>query len=96
MLQSFIEGSVKMEISKTIVRLAVQYQTRQQLRHLPAYLFEDIGKTPQEIADELNKDRLQNYLRFCFQKSLSFKAFWKQFSVSYFVTIPKHKKGAVI
>ena len=47
-----------MEINKTIGRLAVQYQTRQQLRHLPAYLFEDIGKTPQEIADELNKDRL--------------------------------------
>jgi len=37
----------------------------------------------------LNKDRLQNYWRFCFQKSLLFKVFWKQFSVSYFVTIPK-------
>ena len=35
------------------------------------------------------KDRLQNYLRFCFQKSLLFKAFWKQCSVSYFATIPK-------
>jgi len=37
------------------------------------------------------KDRLQNYLRFCFQNSLSFKAFWKQSSVSYFVTIPKQR-----
>ena len=37
----------------------------------------------------LSKDRLQNYLRFCFQKSLLFKAFWKQCSVSYFATIPK-------
>jgi len=35
------------------------------------------------------KDRLQHYLRFCFQNSLSFKAFWKHFSASYFVTIPQ-------
>ena len=35
------------------------------------------------------KDQFQHDLRFCFQNSLSFKAFWKQCSVNYFVTIPK-------
>ena len=35
------------------------------------------------------KDRLQNYLIFCFQNTMSFKGFWKQFRSSYFVTIPK-------
>ena len=39
----------------------------------------------------LTKDRLQNDLRFCFQKNLSFKAFWTQCNISYFVTIPNHK-----
>ncbi len=39
---------------------------------------------------EIAKDRLQNYLTFCFQNPLSFKGFWKEFRVSYFVTIPKH------
>ena len=42
------------------------------------------------------KDRLQNYLRFCFQNSQSFGAFWKQFSASYFVTIPKYIAVALI
>ncbi len=36
------------------------------------------------------KDRLQKDLIFCFQNSLSFKGFWKEFRSSYFVTIPKH------
>ncbi len=35
------------------------------------------------------KDRLQNYLIFCYQNTQSFKDFWKQFRSSYFVTIPK-------
>ena len=48
-----------MEINKTIIRLATQYQTRQQLRRLPAYLFEDIGKTQQEITNELSKSVLR-------------------------------------
>jgi hypothetical protein len=34
------------------------------------------------------KDRLQNYLIFCFQNTQSFKGFWKQFRSSYLVTIP--------
>ncbi len=34
------------------------------------------------------KDRLQNYLIFCFQNPQSFKGFFKQFRASYFVTIP--------
>ncbi len=34
------------------------------------------------------KDRLQNYLVFCFQNAQSFKGFWKQFRAGYFVTIP--------
>ncbi len=37
----------------------------------------------------VNKDRLQNHLLFCFQNTQSFKGFWKQFRLSYFVTIPK-------
>jgi len=41
------------------------------------------------FTNKVSKDRLQNYLRFCFQKILLFKDFWKQFSVSYFVTTPK-------
>ena len=39
------------------------------------------------------KDRLQNYLNFCFQNPLSFKGFWKQFRSSYFVTIPEPFSG---
>ena len=35
----------------------------------------------------MTKDRLRNYLLFCFQKSSLFKDFWKKFSVSYCVTI---------
>ncbi len=35
------------------------------------------------------KDRLQNYLIFCFQNTQSFKGFWKQIRSSCFVTIPK-------
>ncbi|WP_022942151.1 ABC transporter permease [Psychromonas hadalis] len=37
----------------------------------------------------MTKNRLQNYLRFCFQNNQSFQDFWKQFSASYCVTIPK-------
>jgi hypothetical protein len=42
-----------------------------------------------DIAIKTAKDRLQNYLIFCFQNTQSFKGFWKQFRSSYFVTIPK-------
>ena len=38
-----------------------------------------------------SKDRLQDYLHFCLQNSLSLKAFWKQFRESYFVTSPKDR-----
>ncbi len=41
------------------------------------------------VVVKMNKDRLQNYLTFCFQKPLSFKGFWKEFRVSYFVTISR-------
>ena len=41
------------------------------------------------MSVQTSKDRLHNYLRFCFQKSQSFGAFCKQFSASCFVTIPK-------
>ncbi len=48
------------------------------------------------------KDRLQNYLIFCFQNTQSFKGFWKQvlpfrvFRSSYFVTIPKSPLAIII
>ncbi len=41
------------------------------------------------------KDRLQNYLIFCFQNTLSFNGFWKQFRSSCFVTIPKVHRASV-
>ncbi len=41
------------------------------------------------------KDRLQNYLIFCFQNTQSFKGFWKEFRSSYFVTIPKIKNPRI-
>ncbi len=41
----------------------------------------------------LCKDRLQNYLIFCFQNTQSFKGFLKQFRSSYFVTIPKLRQN---
>ncbi len=40
-----------------------------------------------------HKDRLQNYLIFCFQNTQSFKGFGKQFRSSNFVTIPNLNKG---
>ncbi|MCP4020733.1 MAG: 5'-nucleotidase, lipoprotein e(P4) family [Desulfobacteraceae bacterium] len=45
---------------------------------------------------KMTKDRLQNYLIFCFQNTQSFKGFWKQFRSSCFVTIPKQVFGIFI
>ncbi len=47
-----------------------------------------IGDCP-GVPARMGKDRLQDYLIFCFQNTQSFKGFWKQFRSSYFVTIPK-------
>jgi len=47
-----------MNIKNSIKRLLRNYQTRQQLRNFPIHLCRDIGKTPENIAAELNKTQL--------------------------------------
>lgn len=51
-----------MEFKNTVVRLIRQYQTRQQLHNLPLFLIKDIGKTPQEIEKELNKNSFNHLI----------------------------------
>lgn len=56
-----------MKAKNTISRLIRQYQTRQQLSDLPSYLIDDIGKTPEEIKQELSK----NSVTFVLSKTLA-------------------------
>lgn len=45
-----------MHTRNKISRFIRQYQTRQQLTNLPLHLIEDIGKTPEEVKQELSKN----------------------------------------
>lgn len=45
-----------MSIKNKVSELLKQYQTRQQLRRLPIHLFKDIGKTQENVSNELNKN----------------------------------------
>jgi len=45
-----------MKIRQVIKVLTRNVQTRQQLRHLPEHLFEDIGKTQHNVAEEIAKN----------------------------------------
>jgi uncharacterized protein YjiS (DUF1127 family) len=47
-----------MNISNRVRHLSSCYRTRQQLRCLPEHLLKDIGKTRQDITNELNKNTL--------------------------------------
>ncbi|MFQ3176846.1 MAG: hypothetical protein ACJAYB_000992 [Psychromonas sp.] len=47
-----------MNISNRVRHLSSRYRTRQQLRCLPEHLLKDIGKTRQDITNELNKNTL--------------------------------------
>lgn len=54
-----------MNISNRGSRLSSQYKTRQRLRCLPEHLLKDIGKTKQDIAEELNKNTLFSVISLC-------------------------------
>ena len=47
-----------MNILNKLSRFNRQYQTRQQLKGLPEYLLQDIGKSQQEINSELARNSL--------------------------------------
>jgi uncharacterized protein YjiS (DUF1127 family) len=62
-----------MKLKNKVNKLISQYQTRQHLRNLPAHLFNDIGQTQLDIANEINKNKLMmiiaQYLRYLIKRS---------------------------
>lgn len=58
-----------MTIFSRVNTLIKQHQTRQQLRHLPDYLIQDIGKTQKEINKELSKNSLLHFMKRYFTSS---------------------------
>jgi len=58
-----------MTIFSRVNTLIKQHQTRQQLRHLPDYLIQDIGKTKKEINKELSKNSLLHFMKRYFTSS---------------------------
>lgn len=52
----------KLNIKYRLQQQFRHYQTRQQLRNLPVYLYKDISVSHQEIADEIAKSSLISLL----------------------------------